>query len=376
MTLLDLWMLLKRNWVLVVALPIVCAVACWGIMSAMPASYSATATLVASGELSILNGQAASVASQKSSETGLDVSSVMSSTNQSVAITAKGADADECVRVANEAANDAREKTLVFLGQDPVIEEVAEATESAAAESLAKPTSSDDAALYALALLTNEDAITISVTEAKAATDISPAKGKYTIVALIAGLLLAICIVVIRDMVRGSIHNAYEVGENYELRLLGRVGNGRRRSGEPADAQAASLLAALDFAGDDARALCLVPMESTASAAAVVATLEEASASAKRTLTVLRDTSDLPLTEPESLADALAARMEAEADLALVVAPAVADSADYAYLAPACGCAVLVLEAMCSKRVHVEDALRQLALSKTEVAGFIMVDDR
>ncbi len=371
MTLLDLWSLLKKNWWLVIVLPIACAVACWGIMSAMPTNYSAMATLVTSGQLAAVNGQATSVASQKSAETGLTIEADYDSASSTVTVTATGANPDAVVAAANEVALSAQKKTYEFLGQEPDTAQAAEQAEEAALDSPAA--NATEAAL--LALLSDE-MVSISVTEATAAKVESSGAAKYTIVALIAGLLLAICIVVIRDMVRGSIHNAYEVGENYELRLLGRVGNGRRRSGEPADAQAASLLAALDFAGDDARALCLVPMESTASASTVVATLEEASARAKRTLTSLCDAIDLPLTDPESLADALAARMEVGADLALVVAPAVADSADYAYLAPVCGCAVLVLEAMRSKRVHVEDALRQLALSKTEVAGFIMVDDR
>lgn len=371
MTLLDLWSLLKKNWWLVIALPVVCAVVCWGVMGMQPASYSAMATLVTSGQLAAVNGQATGLASQKSAETGLTIEADYDSASSTVTVTATGADSDAVVAAANEVALATQKKTYEFLGQELDAAQTAEQAEEAVFDSPA--TNATEAAL--LALLSDE-MVSISVTEATAAKAESSGAAKYTIVALIAGLLLAICIVVIRDMVRGSIHNAYEVEENYELRLLGRAGNGRRRSGELAGAQAESLLAALDFAGDDARALCLVPMESTASAAAVVATLEGASASAKRMLTVLRDTGDLPLTEPESLADVLAARMEVEADLALVVAPAVADSADYAYLAPACGCAVLVLEAMRSKRVHVEDALRQLALSKTEVAGFIMVDDR
>lgn len=376
MTLLDLWMLLKRNWVLVVALPIACAAVCWGAITVMPSTYSATATLVASAQLGALNGQTASVVLQRSAETGLEISSTQTAATQSVAITVKGPDADECVRVANETAEMAREEALVFLGQDPTIEGVAEATEAAAAEALTQPASSEDAALYALALLSNEEAVTISITDAIAATDVSPSKTKYALVAFIAGLLLAICIVVIRDMARGSIHNVNEMEELYDLRLLGRVDDGRRRSDGSADAQAASLLAAIDFAGDDARALCLVPMESAASAVFVVATLEEASEKAERTLAALRDAAGLPLTDAESLVQQIAARMQLEADLALVVAPAVAESADYAYLAPACGKAVLVLEAMRSKRVHVEDALRQLALSNTEVAGFIMVNGR
>lgn len=365
MTLLDLWTLLKRHWVLAVALPILCAAVCWGVMSVMPATYSASATLVASSELAIVNGQATSVAAQKSAETGLEVTAVQTAASQSITITAKGPDAAECVRVANDAATAARDKALAFLGQDSATEGIADAAPDA-----------NDAAVYALALLADENVVHISLTEATAAKDISPSKSKYTIVAFIAGLLLAICIIVIRDMVRGSIHNAYEMEENYDLRLLGRIQSGRRRSSQPLDGQAEALLAALDFAGDGARALCLVPMESVASAVRVVATLQSASEKAERTLAALQDAADLPLTDAAALVQQIAARMQLEADLALVVAPAVADSADYAYLAPACGKAVLVLEAMRTKRAHLEDALRQLALSNTEVAGFIMVSDR
>lgn len=359
MTLLDLWDLIKRSWVLVVALPVACALVCFGVMSALPQTYSATATLVASSDLSIVNAQAASAATRVSAETGQKVSTALNSNNQSVIVTAKGSSADACVAAANETAQAAREATLDFFAED----EPAEG-------------SVDEATLYALSLLV-DDQLAISVTEATAASNDSPSKAKYTIVAFIAGFLLAICIVVIRDMVRGSVHNAYEVEEKYGLNLLGRTASARRRSGGVAcDASDEALLAALDFAGDGARALCLVPMERTESAKGVVGALEAASTKAARTLTALHDAAGLPLTDADALARQLAARMEAGTDLSLVVAPAVADSADYAYLAPACGRVVLVIEAMAAKRTNIEDALRQLALSHTPVAGFVMVNDR
>lgn len=369
MTLLDLWSLLKKNWWLVIALPMVCAVACWGVTSMQPTSYTATATLVTSDQLAAVNGQATAIASQKSAETGLAIKAEYNSASSTVTVTATGSNPDAVVAAANEVALAAQKKTYEFLGQEPDAAQAAEQAEEAMLD--APATNAAEAAL--LALLSDE-VISISVTEATAAKAESSNSSKYVIVAFLAGLFLAICIILVRDMVRGSIHNAYEVEESFDLPLLGRVDNRRRQNSDAADAHAASLLAALDFACDDARAICLIPTEAAVSATAVVAALEAASEKAERTLTSLPDAIGLPLLDAEALNQQLAVRMQAEADLSLVVAPAVAESADFAYLAPACGCAVLVLQAMRTKRVHVEDALRQMALSKTEVAGFIMVD--
>lgn len=374
MTLLDLWNLVKKSWWLVVALPIICAAVCWAVMSMMPATYSASATLVASGDLPVVSGQASSVASQKSAETGLTVTSSLNNSNYSVTITATGGNADDCVKAVNETAIEARNKTLTFLGQEEAIEDVADAAEAAAVESFNGNVSADDAALYALALLSADEVTTISITEATSAKDTSPKKSQYTIVAFIAGLLLALCVIVIRDMARGSIHNPYEVEEHYDLCQLGRVrkASAKRRSG--AAAEGASLLAALDFAGEGKPALCLVPMEDAESAKRIVAELESVAEAAGKHLACVGENADLTLAEPATLAGTIASLTPVDADLVFVMAPAVADSADFAYLAPACGCAVLVLEAMRTKRTHLESALNQLALSKTEVAGFIMVN--
>lgn len=373
MTLLDLLNLIKKSWWLVVALPVVCAIVCFGVMTLQPATYSATATLVASNQLPLLSGQASSVASQKSTDTGLTVTSTLNNTNYSVIITVTGENASECVQAANEVATTAREKTLAFLGQEDAVEDIAAAAEAAASESADGNITADDAALYALAILSAEDLTTISITEATSAKDTSPKKTQYVAVAFIAGLLAAICLIVIRDMARGSIHNAYEVEERYDLRQLGRVrkASAKRRSG--AAAEDASLLAALDFAGEGKPALCLVPMEDAASAKRIVGELEAVAEAAGKRLACMGENANLTLSDPDALAASIATLAPTGAELVFVMAPAVADSADFAYLAPACGCAVLVLEAMRTKRTHLESALRQLALSKTEVAGFIMV---
>lgn len=374
MTLLDLLNLMKRSWWLVIALPIVCAVVCFGIMTMQPATYSATATLVASNQLPLLSGQASSVASQKSDETGLTVTSTLNNTNYSVVITVTGETADECVHVANEVAITARENTLAFLGQENAVEDIAAAAEAAASESLDGSITVDDAALYALAILSAEDLTAISITEATSAKDASPKKVQYVAVAFIAGLLAAICIIVIRDMVRGSVHNSYEVEENYDLRQLGRMHKPSARRRSEAAAEDASLLAALDFAAQGKRAICLVPMENSESAKRVVTALEAVAETVGKRIGCIGETANLTLSDPAMLANAITAETPPGVDLTLVMAPAVADSADFAYLAPACGCAVIVIEAMRTKRTHLEAALNQLALSQTDVAGFIMVN--
>ena len=371
MTLLDLWNLIKKSWWLAVALPVACALVCWAAAGAIPSQYSATATLVTSGQLNVMSGQASGAAKQQSAETGYDILTKVDTYDMTVTVTAKGSSAEDCVRIANETAALARTSTLELLGQESTAGEVIE--EAGVADSV-EPGNIEDAALYALTILAGDEEIGISITEATTATKVSASTGKYIAVAFIAGLLAAICIIVIRDMIRGSIHNAYEVEERYDLRQLGRVrkASSKRRSG--AAAEDASLLAALDFASEGKPAMCLVPMEDAASAKRIVAELEPVAEAAGKRLACVGENANLTLSDPATLANAIASQAPADADLVFVLAPAVAESADFAYLAPACGCAALVLEAMRTKRTHLEDALRQLALSKTEVAGFIMVN--
>lgn len=372
MTLLDLWKLLWKNWVLIVALPVACALVCLGVLCALPPTYSAGAVLVATGNTSVLASTATSVAYQKSAETGLEVEA-KSTANRTITITASGGPAQECIDVANAAAAQTRDLTLQYLEETSEADSISQEVKTAALEALAnsEEVTSEDTAFYALALLTADDT-TISITEATAATNASPIKSEYLIIAAIAGLLVALAIVIIKDMSRGSVHNAYEVEENYDLRLLGQVrASARRRSG--AAAEAATLLAAMDFAGEGKPAICLVPMESSESAKLLVAELESAAEAADKRVACEAETANLTLSDPDAIANALTAQAPADADVVFVMAPPVADSADFAYLAAACGCAVLVLEAMRTKRAHLESTLRQLALSKTDIVGFVMV---
>ena len=373
MTLIDLCMLLKKNLLVIVVVPVVCALVCLGVMWALPPVYAATATLVATGNAFVLDGTATSIANREAAATGLDIKAVTSSAT--ITITVCGGDAQECVDVANSTAEQVRERTLQNLAQTSEADELAQKINAVASEALADgvgPTG-ESAAFYALALSTADDT-TISITEAIAATDVSTIKLQYVVIAALAGLFLALALILIRDTARGSVHNASEVEENYDVRLLGSVrASTKRRSG--AAAEDAALLAALDFAGkgENAQAVCLVPMENAESAKRIVTALEGVAETAGKHLACVSEHANLTLSDSAALTSAIASQTPADADLVFVMAPAVAESADFAYLAPACGCAVLVVEAMRTERTHFETALRQLALSDTDVAGFIMV---
>lgn len=207
-----------------------------------------------------------------------------------------------------------------------------------------------------------------------AGTGATPPKSQYVIIAFLAGVLAALAIVIIKDMAHGAVHNACEVEENYDLRLLGSVRSTSARRRSSAAAEDAALLAALDFAGahgsagEGPAAICLVPIEDAESAKRIVDALEAAAESAGKHLVCESDRANLAPT------GAIVARTPSDADLVLVMAPPVAQSADFAYLAPECGCAVLVVDAMRTTHVRLEAALRQLSLSETPIAGFIMVN--
>ena len=67
MTLMDLLKLLKRNWKMVVALPVACMLVCAVVLVVMPKTYSATANVSVSGEPGGIGGVAEGLAKEKSS---------------------------------------------------------------------------------------------------------------------------------------------------------------------------------------------------------------------------------------------------------------------------------------------------------------------
>lgn len=215
MTLLELIKLIQRNWKLTVALPVVCAVLCIGVLMVLPATYSAKAVVSVSGEPGGIAGLAEGFVSDAQAETGASVAVKADTTSKTIEVTAEGKDAQSCI----DAANDVADKTV---RKAPSVYEK----------------------------------VTMTVAKAEFATDTSPSVAKFAIVALLAGLFGAICVIVVIDMVRAPVHGAGELQEALGMRSLGRTGS------KQAEREREALLANVRFACGEGNAVSIVPVGS------------------------------------------------------------------------------------------------------------------
>lgn len=181
MTLMDLLKLIKHNLKLIVLLPVACAVVTGVVCFFIPSSYSATASFVTNVDIAMAQGFATSAAAGNSiSGISVDVSS--SATTKQISVTAKGADGDRCISAANSVA-DAAAKQITSAYPDA----------------------------------------TITENKANYATDSSPSLPKTMLIALVAGLFAAICIVVIHDMIKAPLKSKEDVTGACDLPILADV---------------------------------------------------------------------------------------------------------------------------------------------------------
>lgn len=220
MTLMDLLKLIRRNLKLIVVLPVICAVIASAVVFFMPSSYSATASLVTSADIAMAQGYANNAAADNS-VSGVDVTVSLNTTAKQISITAKGADGSQCISAANAVA-------------DAASGQIAKAYPNAA----------------------------FSENKASSATDSSPSLPKTMLVALLAGLFAAICIVVIRDIIKAPIKSKEDVADVCDLPILADV---------PTADDGERLLANLFFRCDDTPASIAIVPVGTADSSSIVA---------------------------------------------------------------------------------------------------------
>lgn len=383
MTLLDLCKLLKKNLWLVVGLPVLCAVVCAIALTVMPAEYSAKATITVSTEVAGVNAFAADAAEQQSTD-AITVTSSANTSTRVITLTAEGAPKDKVIQAVDRAANAA------YLN-----------------------------AFDRYNVSGDELNITVSMTVsfAKTATDISPSVPKSAGIAFVAGLFAAVCIVVVRDMVRGRIHSVRDVEEDADLRMLGRI----PRTGQQESALSREqLFANVRFAAGDHRSVCVVAPDDAALSVQACTELAEAAQQADRKVLVV----DADLHGASALAEQLAvdgdarglaevlagtatlvdavrtvqgfaylpagdARVAVAAlldraaladafqqaslayDLVLVNVPPASDHADFTYVAHATGATVLCVQEFATRRAAIEEAAAQLAVAQANVIGVV-----
>lgn len=381
MTLLDLWKLIKRSWWLVIGLPVVCAIICGIVVHLMPAEYKATATITTSAEAAGV-GSFATNAAEQQTRGGITVKASTNTSTRVITITAEGNDADKCILAANRALNATFIKAF---------------------------------SRYNVSGETVKIAVQMDLKRAASATDESPSTTKSAGIAFLAGLFAAICIVVIIDLIRGNIHSARDMEEDYEARLLGRIPKpGKQES--TLDRQ--QLFANVRFASGEHKSVCVLSIDDEAlSAQACTELAEAASQSGKRVLLIDTDMNgesklgeDL-VSESKGLAGVLAGESQladavhptqgfdylpagasVQNPIALLDTPRLAQSleqaqleydivvlnaapsskhADFSYVTNVAGSTMLCVQEFATKRKNIEAAAGQLSIANANVIGFV-----
>ena len=200
MTLSDLAKLIRHYLKLVIAVPVVCVVITAVIALVAPQDYEAKSTLLTNGDVSLVGGYAQSEA-EAFSQNGIEVSTATDVAYRTTTVIVEGNDRDACIAAAN-------------------------ATVRAAAEDV-----------HAVA-----PEYAISTNEAATAENVSPSILKLMLIALLVGLFLSLCVVILIDAIKKPIKSKSEVETLLGLPVIGMIPN--RDRGE-------RLLANVRFSSDE-----------------------------------------------------------------------------------------------------------------------------
>lgn len=179
MTLADLFKLIRHYAKLVVAIPLISAVIAAGAIFLLPPTYEAKATLLTNGDIALSSGFAQNEAATYS-KNGIEVSSTTDTAYRTIVITATGKDYGGCIAAAN-------------------------ATVAAAAEDCRS--------------VNTQAAVTTN--EATSASSTSPSVPKVVLMALLLGLFVSICVVVVIDLIKAPIKSQNDIELSSGLPVIG-----------------------------------------------------------------------------------------------------------------------------------------------------------
>ena len=221
MTLFDLFKLIRHYIKLVIILPVACAILVTLGLLVMPPTYVAKATLLTNGDIALAGGFAQTEATTFS-KNGIEVSSKNDTSYRTVVIEAEGKDYGGCIAAANAtvlaAANDYR--------------------------------SANNAAANDCRSANNQ--VSITTNEATYAESTSPSIPKTALIALLAGLFVAVCAVVVIDVVKMPIKSRNDIEAASNLPVIGTI---------PTRDRGERLLANIRFLGDGQPAtIAVVPV--------------------------------------------------------------------------------------------------------------------
>lgn len=216
MTLPDLLILIRHYIKLVIIIPVACAVVATLVLFVMPSTYIAKATLLTNGDIALAGGYAQTEAAFYS-QNGIKVTSKNDAAYRTVVVEAEGEDYGGSIAAAN-------------------------ATVLAAAEDYRNA----------------NNQVSISTNEATYAESTSPSISKTILVALLAGIFGAICIVVVLDMVKTPIKSKNDIEAASGLSVIGTI---------PTLDRGERLLANIRFSGDSQpSSIAVVPVGFTGGA--------------------------------------------------------------------------------------------------------------
>lgn len=181
MTLSDLFKLIRHYLRFMIAVPVICVVATVLITLLMPQTYEAKASLLTNGDIALASGFAQSEA-EALTQDGITVSTKIDASSLTITAIAEGNDYNGCIMAANATvnatANDIQEVNSEFA---------------------------------------------ISTNEAVSAENTSPSILKFALIALLAGIFLAICIILIIDAVKKPIKSKDEVEAVAGISVIGDI---------------------------------------------------------------------------------------------------------------------------------------------------------
>ncbi len=183
MTFSDLLRLLRHYLKIAIAIPIACAVITVVVTLLAPSTYEAKATLITDADIALTGGFAQSEA-ELFSQNGITVTSKADTAYRTITIFAEGSDYNGCISAANSAIN-------------------------ATADEIRKVNA----------------AFTITTNEATYAERISPGLLKLIAIALVLGVFLSICVLIVIDAIKKPIKSENDIVTLFDLSIIGRIPN-------------------------------------------------------------------------------------------------------------------------------------------------------
>lgn len=315
MTFSDLIKLIRHYLKLVIALPLACALVTLVVFLLMPPQYEAKASLANDVPLDVVSGYANNVATEQS-RSDVVVTATTAAASHSIIFKAESANYDQCVEAANTAAH--------ALGDE----------------------------LHAI-----NPAFMVDISEATSAIDTSVSASKMALVALLAGLFIAICVVLIIDLVKTPIRSEDDIEALSDLPVVSVIPS--RDSGE-------RLLANIRFVADKTPSVIAVVPVGLLGTAVVCADLMSA-----------LERSSIATNRVKGGAHEEALKVEHQpGTVTIIECSSLTEGMGAAYLAKEADITVVCVREWADSRKALAKVVGELRLARANVAGVVFLTER